>query len=70
MLRETAIRGDESLQHRHDQSGRLDGRAAIGQQSAIVDEVTMELSGQFHHHLHRLIVGQRAEFELRHSQFL
>jgi hypothetical protein len=66
-LREPAIRGDEALQHRHDELGRLDRRSAFGQEAAVFGEIAMEHGGKLHRNLDGLVVGDGAEFQLGHD---
>lgn len=69
---EAAISGDEAFEHRHDQLHRIGGRLArlTGQHSGIGDKIAVEAGGQFHRRLDRLVIGNGAEFQLGHGQFL
>lgn len=63
-LRKTAVGGDEAFEHRHDQLGGLDRSAAIGQQAAVVGEITMERCGQLQSDLDGFVVGDGAELRV------
>jgi hypothetical protein len=56
-FRELPIRRHESLEHRRDQLGGIDGFAALAAKNLrICDEIAVKSSGQFHRELHRLVV--------------
>ncbi|KOX56239.1 hypothetical protein ADL19_11250 [Streptomyces purpurogeneiscleroticus] len=59
-FRETAIRRHETLDHRCDDLGGLDGFAAFAAKDLrICDEIAVKSSGQFHREFHRLVVFER-----------
>jgi hypothetical protein len=66
------VRGDEALEHWHDQLDRLRDRLAgfPGQNLGIGEKIAMEGPGQFDGDLHRPVVDEGAEFQLGHGQFL
>jgi hypothetical protein len=49
-------------------TGSAAGWPFAGQDFGIGDQIAMERRGQFHGDLHGLVVGDRAEFQLRHGQ--
>ncbi|KSV77563.1 hypothetical protein N183_19545 [Sinorhizobium sp. Sb3] len=68
-LCEPAICGDEALEHRHNQFKRIADRTPglATELFRTVDEVAMQGCRQFDADLHRLVVRDRPEFQLRHQ---
>jgi DNA-binding transcriptional LysR family regulator len=71
-LREGAVGRHEPLKHRRDQLRRLDGPLSglPSEHLAVGDEIAMDGRGKLDRQLHRPVVGNDAELELRHPDLL